>query len=238
MNEEISDFLSIVPENAEKLNEPVSIDAWRRRRQAERLGKIKPVHAGILQVLFSPYALKNAVAYDGVIGSIYQAELADPHQPFFYLTILDQPGREMFEVKYGGIPIPGTRIIEWTQGIEMIVFNPGQKTTNPFVDTDADLVIASRDRAMKGLFFLMVNGSYLRAKFSATQENFLLLVNTKGEKLTCAWSDRKVSVSSPPKNGSVFYAPGIVGFECPGNTIQYGIKSKQVSVWGHTPSEK
>jgi hypothetical protein len=103
-------------------------------------------------VLFSPESIKPANAFEGALGRILEADLSQPDLPFFYLCSLDMPGREMYEVKYGNIPLPGMRILEWKQGIEMIAIKTGDTIHNTFVESDADLIVALRDTSMKAVF--------------------------------------------------------------------------------------
>ena len=237
-DEETPGFMAIVPAAAKKYRKPSSIEEMKTMRQAERAGLIKPIHFGILHFLFAPDVLQTTEPGNGLIGPTSEARLTDPSKPFFYLTILNQPGREMFQVKYGSIPMPGMRIIEWRQGLDLILYSPGEKTKNPFLDTDAEFALISYDKDMKGLFYVMVKGSYLRVKFSPVQEEYTLLADTKGQKVTCSWSERRIHLLEPPKAASVFYAPGLAGFECPNTMIKYGVKRRQAVILGHTPSSK
>lgn len=207
-------------------------------RIAERRGEKKISPGGILNVLFSPDSIKPANAFIGALGRILEADLAEPDRPFFYLSSVDLPGREMYEVKYGNIPLPGMRILQWKQGIEMIAIKTGGTIHNTFVESDADLIVAVRDTSMKAIFYLMVNGSYLRCKFSPTQREFTLLANTKSRPMTAAWCQRRLYTTAPPRSESRFYAPGVLGFECPGFMVQYGQKGDQAVVLGHEPERK
>jgi len=237
MDASLEDRFSITPEVAKMIQEPANLTEWQSLRRAERMGTIKPIRVGVLHAFFSPNALDNTVPLGGAIGPIFQARLSNPRDPFYYITALEIKGHEMYEAKYANIPLPGMRFLEWKQGIELIAFNPGQKTKNPFIDTDADLAIVARDRSMKGLFYLMINGSYLRIKFSPTQNDYVLLVDSKGKKVSCVWADRKMYLDRPPQSMSVFYAPSVIGFECPKNMIKYGAKGRQAVVWNHEPTE-
>ncbi len=226
----------IVPPNAHGLaQETTSFNQWQRQRRAERMSGKVILPTGILNILFSPDALRQARTDTGVLGGMLEAEVADPRRPFYYITAVDQPGREMFEVKYPNIPLEGMRILEWTQGIEIVAMKTGAELKNVFLQTDADLAIVMRDRSMKGLFYLMVNGSFLQCKFSPTQDNYLLLADTKSRKLTAAWASRHIYTDQPPRSGSVFYAPELIGFECPGTVVKYGLKGRQAVVWENAP---
>lgn len=233
---EVPGLYQVIPPEAQGgLHQPMSFNQWQRQRRAERMSGKMSVPAGILNILFSSEAARRAAVFPGVLGHLLEVELADSARPFFYLAAVDQPGREMFEVKYPTIPLDGLRIIEWKQGIEIIAIKTGQEIKNEFLHTDADLAVVMRDRSMKGLFYLMVNGSVLRCKFSPAQEDYLLLVDAQGRKLTAAWASRHVYTNQPPRSGSVFYAPELIGFECPGTVVKYGLKGRQAVVWDHAP---
>ncbi|MFB3788362.1 MAG: hypothetical protein ACE15F_18540 [bacterium] len=226
----------VVPPNAQSgQQETMTFNQWQRQRRAERLSGEVTLPTGILNILFSPEAVRRAEASTGVLGGLLEAELADPRKPFFYILAVDQPGREVFKVKYPNIPLEGMRIIEWTQGIEMVAMKTGAGLKNVFLQTDADLAVVMRDRSMKGLFYLMVNGSYLQCKFSPTQPEYLLLADTKSRKLTAAWASRHLYTDQAPRSGSVFYAPELIGFECPGTVVKYGLKGRQAVVWENAP---
>jgi hypothetical protein len=212
-----------------------TMEEWRQLRHLERTGKIEPQQIGILNALFSPEALERSISTDGPLGIIHEAILSDPLKPFFYVLAIEQTGREMFETKYGNIPIEGVRLLEWKQGLDLVAINMGETIDTPFIQSDAEMALVSWDRSFKGLFYLMVNGSYLKVKFTPTDSSYTLLADTKGKKLSAAWSTRKVHTTAPPPVMSVFYAPRAVGFECPGSVIKYGLKGRQVTVWGHDP---
>ena len=238
VTEENPDLYSIYPSEDELPDTNVSMEEWQMNRSAERRGERKNTIAGILNVLFSPDCCKPAQMSVGALGQILEADLLHPDQPFFYLLDLDQPGREMFEVKYKNIPLPGMRILEWKQGIEIIAIKTGEKIQNSFMESDADIVIAMRDTSMKGLLYLMVNGTYLRCKFSPTQKDFILLADTKKQPVTVAWCQRHLYTTSPPRTESLFYAPEILGFECPEFVIQYGQRGNLAAVLGREPNRK
>jgi hypothetical protein len=122
-------------------------------------------------------------------------------------------------------------MVEWQQGIDLVAISDGSTIENPFIHTDAELAIVIRDRSMKGLFYLMMNGTFLRAKFSATQEEYVLLADTKGKRTSIAWSQRRLYATEPPNDESRFYAPDVVGFVCHGSVINYGRKARQAVVW-------
>ncbi|MBI1387585.1 MAG: hypothetical protein GC154_03970 [bacterium] len=201
-------------------------------RRMERMGKYAPNPSGKLHFIFSPESMAGVRATSGVLGDLMEMRLTEPVLPFFYLVFLEQKGREPIAPKYASLPFPGLRVLEWRDGVEVIAVAEEDKIDNPFIESDADLVVATRDSAMKGVFYLMVNGSYLKVKFSPNQITPYLLADNKGEKITAAWSDRRVYVTRPPKTGGVFYAPELVGFECGESVIRYGRKSRQAVVLG------
>lgn len=205
---------------------------WQALRRLERRGTYKPQGFGLMQFLFSPNTLMKPHAAEGDLGEILELQLRTPVNPFFYITSLQQPGREKFELKYATLPMPGLRILEWHEGIEVMAVRQGETIDNPFIKSDADFVIATRDSAMKAVFYLVVNGSYARVKFTPQQRTPILLFNSKKEKITAAWAGRKVHVASPPKSNSVFYAPGVTSFECPDALIKFGRKKNQAVVLG------
>lgn len=212
-----------------------NIEVWKQMQREIRMG-LRDEHdsIGSLKLLFSPETVGRHTASSGVLGPILDIEIKEPEKPFFYLAMVDQPGREMFEVQYGMFPIPGIRIFEWQQGIELFAIKTGKSIQNDFVESDADLVVVMRDRSMSGLFYTMINGTYLRCKFSPTQETFFPLVDAKNKKVTIAWAQRRLYSTVPPESMSVFYAPGILGFECPGSVVKYGQKGRQAIVWSHS----
>ncbi len=238
MNQEVSEMLRIIPQAALEYSGPMSVHEWQQVRRAERAGFIAPKHVGMLNVLFSPESIKQSGWQDGTIGSIYDVELKNPDKPFFYIVTLDQPGRPMFETKFDSLPVGHVRLVEWNGGIDLVAISDGEEYENPFIHTDAELAMVIRDRSMSGLFYIMVNGTFMRVKLSPTQEEYVLLADTKGKRVTAAWSNRKIYTNRPPNAESRFYAPKISGFECPGTVIDYGQKGRQAMVWGHEPEKR
>lgn len=236
LNEETPDIYSIYPSTEELPDRPMNMETWQRERRQERMGEKKVTVTGVLKILFSPDSIQSASAFTGTLGKRLEAELVDPDSPFFYLCDQDMPGREMFQVKYGDVPMPGTRILEWKQGIEIIAIRVGDKIQNAFIESDADFAIVMRDSSMKGIFYLMVNGSYLRCKFAPSQKEFTFLADTMKKKETVAWCQRHLYSVAPPKNQSRFYAPEMVGFECPGYVVQYGQKANSGVVLDSKPA--
>jgi hypothetical protein len=208
------------------------------RYSARSSGGASQSKSGILNILFAPDSMKTSRVSNGKLGKILESEIVDPDKPFFYVCAEEQSGREMFGVKFAMFPLEGMRVIEWKQGIELIAVNTGDKIKNSFMESDADLVIAIQDKSMKGLFYLMMNGTYLRCKFSPIQKKFLELVNVKGDPMTVAWCRRRLNILSPPPVKSVFYAPEMLGFDCPGYRVKYkkkGKRWKEISVLESIP---
>ncbi|RJP33503.1 MAG: hypothetical protein C4527_04430 [Candidatus Omnitrophota bacterium] len=231
--EDIPGMFQILPAAAKETQDPMTMREFRIMKKAERDGMIDLSDVAMLNILFSPDSLRRSSVSSGVLGKFVEMELEYPDQPFFYVLTLDMAGRELFDVKYSLIPLPGMRVLEWRQGTEIIAINMGDVIKNDFIESDADLVIVTRDNAMKGIFYLLVNGTYLRAKFSPTQRDFTLLADTKGKRVTAAWANQRIHTSRPPNPMSVFYAPNIVAFVCPDAVIKYGKKNRQAVVWGH-----
>ncbi len=232
--DEVPGMFQLIPEGAEEAQEKLTIREYKLLRKAEREGEFNFSSTGMLNILFSPDSLVRSALSEGVLGRFSEMQLTNPEQPFFYILTMDMPGREVYEVKYSMFPMPGMRVLEWNQGTEIVAVKvDGDTIENSFIESDADFVLMTRDSAMKGIFYLMVNGSYLRAKFSPTQRDFILLADTKGKQLTAAWANLRLHTSDPPRPMSVFYAPNIVGFECPNTVINYGKKGRQAVVWGH-----
>ncbi|MGC9329527.1 MAG: hypothetical protein ACP5I1_17970, partial [Candidatus Hinthialibacter sp.] len=236
-SDEIDDFYSIHPSEEELEDRPMNFATFRMARRDEREGARRIAANSVLKILCNPGGMKPAQAFTGALNKIYELEVCEPEKPFFYLCSQDMPGREMYEVKYGSVPLPGLRILEWKQGIEIIAMRTGDTIQNAFVESDADFVIVMRDNSMRGIFYLMVNGSYLHVKFAPTQKTFTLLADNLKEKITAAWCQRRIYTTAPPKNKSRFYAPGVLGFECPDFVIQYGQKGKMGVVWDSKPGQ-
>ncbi|MBN2326222.1 MAG: hypothetical protein JXR73_03640 [Candidatus Omnitrophica bacterium] len=237
-SDEVSDFYSIHPSEEQLENRPMNFATFRMERRDERESSRRAAMSSVLKVLFNPGGMNPANAFTGALNKIYELELREPDQPFFYLCSQDMPGREMYEVKYASVPLPGLRILEWKQGIEIIAMRTGDKIQNAFVESDADFIIVMRDSSMRGVFYLMVNGSYLHVKFAPTQSSFTLLADNLEEKITAAWCQRRIYTTSPPKDKSRFYAPGVLGFECPDFVIQYGQKGNMGVVWDSKPDPR
>ncbi|MDP8243924.1 MAG: hypothetical protein P9L94_07575 [Candidatus Hinthialibacter antarcticus] len=227
---DMNEWINIDVKGDELSDEIHGLRDWQAIRRLERRGTYKPKGFGMLHLLFSPNTLMLPHAAEGALGEILELELKTPVNPFFYIASLQQPGREKFEPKYASLPMPGLRVLEWHEGIEVIAVRQGELIDNPFIESDADLVVATRDSAMKAVFYLVVNGSYAKVKFSPQQRTPILLLNTKKQKLTAAWADRKVHVTTPPRSGSIFYAPSAVSFVCPDSLIKFGRKKNQVVV--------
>lgn len=222
--------LVIRPKEAIENTNPESIEEMRWNRAAQRNSNDPFQVYGILNIFFSPDSLGHALHSDGVMGQFLETKLQNPDHPFFYLTIVEQPGREMFEVKYASLPMPGLRFIEWKNGLEIIAMNTGDGIDNTFVKSDADLVIVSRDQSMGGVFYMMVNGTQLQVKYSPRQRDWTTLASVKGDPVTVAWNQRRLHTASVPHEGSAFYAPSIVGFQTPEGRIRFGKKNRQAVV--------
>lgn len=195
---------------------------------------IDTLTTGTLNVVFSPDSIKEPVISETVIGHTAEVELAHTTDPFFYLLAVSQQGREMFDVKYDTLTTPGLRIIEWQEGIELIAIRHEDGIKNEFIESDADFIIVTRNRPMDAMNYLMVNGTYLRCKFSPTQREDILLISAKGKRLSAACANRRIFTSEPPPNSSIFYAPKLLAFDCPGYVVNYGIKGRtqtQAVVW-------
>ncbi len=223
---------TIAPAEAPELN-TVGFSAVSKVEKLMSKEPLETLVAGTLNAVFSPGSIKKPVAFEGELGRTVEVELTNAANPFFYLLSIGQTGRENFDVKYDSTPVPGLRIIEWKEGIELLAINQGDGIKNDFVDSDADFVVVTRNRTMKALYYMMVNGTYLRCKFSPTQKTYLLLADTKGKRLSVAWSARRLFTSIPSRAMSVFYAPGLLGFDCPGYVINYGQKKQRIVVWGY-----
>ncbi len=232
VDDEIPGSFFIIPKDAQEEEEYMSLEEWKLIRNAERAGAIKTEKTGILNLLFSPDSIRKAGYSTGVMGRFFEAQLANPKEPFFYCATVEQRGREKFELKYAILPLPGIRVLEWRAGLEIIAINMGKGIDNEFVKSDADLVVLSRNRVTKRFTYLMVNGSYLRAKFSPMSDSYELFADTKGRALTAAWCNRRVYTDAPPRSMSVFHSPDAIGFECPGTMVEYGRKGNQIVVWG------
>ncbi len=229
-SDDVAGLYRILPSEEDMPDRQMNLASFKMERHTARSGGgSSQSKTGVLNMLFSPDATKLSRVSSGELGKIFELEIADPDKPFFYLCAEEQSAREMFEVKFAMFPLEGLRVIEWKQGIELIAVNTGDEIKNSFVESDADLVIAIQDRSMKGLFYLMVNGTYLRCKFSPTQKQFLELVNIKGAPMTVAWCKRSLNTLSPPPVKGVFYAPEILGFDCPGYRVKYKKKGKRWS---------
>ncbi len=227
---DVNEWVKIDVKGDELSEEIYSLRDWQAIRRLERRGRYKPQGFGTLELLFSPNSVMRPHAAEGALGEFLEIELKQPVNPFFYIAALQQPGREPFEPKYASLPLPGLRVLEWHEGTEVIAIRQGELIDNPFVESDADLVVATRDSAMKANFYLVVNGSYAKVKFSPQQRTPILLLNTQKQKLTAAWAGRKVHVTEPPKSNSIFYAPGVVAFECNDALIKFGRKKNQAVV--------
>ena len=92
------------------------MEEWRQLRHLSVPGRSNRSRLESLNALFSPEALERSISTDGPLGIIHEAILSDPLKPFFYVLAIEQTGREMFETKYGNIPIEGVRLLEWKQG--------------------------------------------------------------------------------------------------------------------------
>jgi hypothetical protein len=220
----------IRPKEAIENTEPESIEEMRWMRASQRNSNDPFQTFGILNILFSPDSLGHVLQSEGVMGQFLETKIQDKNKPFFYITIVEQPGREMFEVKYAALPMPGLRFIEWNNGLEIIAINTGDGIDNTFVKSDADLVLVSRDQSMSGVFYLMVNGTQLQVKYSPRQRDWTTLANVKGDPVTVAWTQRRLHTASVPHEGSAFFAPDIIGFETPEGRIHFGKKSRQAVV--------
>lgn len=225
-----NEWINIDVKGDELADEVHDLRDWQMVRRLERRGTYKPQGFGTLQLLFSPKTLMRPHAAEGALGEILELELRTPVNPFFYIASLQQPGREKFEPKYASLPMPGLRVLEWHEGIEVIAVRQGELIDNPFIESDADLVVATRDSAMKAIFYLIVNGSYAKVKFSPQQRTAVLLLDAKKQKITAAWAGRRVHVTAAPRSGSLFYAPGVVAFDCPDALIKFGRKKNQAVV--------
>lgn len=230
IDQEVPGKLLIRPKEAKEHTEPISMEEARFMRNEKKLNENLLQTYGILHILFSPDSLQRASFSEGVMGQFFETAIAKPLEPFFYITSVDQPGREMFAVKYGALPMPGLRFIEWKNGLEIIAINTGSGIDNTFIKSDADLVLVSRDQSMGGVFYLMVNGTELQAKYSPRQRDWTTLARVDGEPVTVSWNQRRLHSSSVPQPGSAFYAPEILGFETPKGRIPFGKKSRQAVV--------
>ncbi|MEW6237037.1 MAG: hypothetical protein AB1656_16760 [Candidatus Omnitrophota bacterium] len=231
VDSDVREFIQIVPEKDELYDEPSSFEEWQMKRSKERRGEIEQAKGEKLRIFLSADALKNAAVSDGSLGTILDIELATPDKPFFYMITPEQPGREQFKPKYASIPMPGIRVLEWRHGVEMLAINMGDGIHNPFVDSDADIAIMIQENSSKRISYMMVNGTYLRAKFMPSEGDFTLLADTKGERMNVVWNSRRLYANLPPRSMSVFHAPDIVGFDCPGTVIKYGRTGRQAVVW-------
>ena len=228
----VTGLLRIIPPEAAERMEPTTLIEWQRQRRAERSGAASFKLYGKLSLLFSPESLRRASLSDGILGRFLETELENRMDPFFYLAALEQPGRETFAVEYASLPLQGVRVLAWKQGVEVIAINLGKGIDNDFIQSDADLVLLSRDTSYSVVFYLMVNGTRLQAKFSPKQQTWLTLASVKGTPVTAAWAERRIHTNAPPGRGSVFYAPNIVGFDCSSADVEYGRKARQAVVLG------
>lgn len=228
----IPEWLVIKPQRFDAPFGELTLTEFQEISHRHRRGEIEIDLKQDLHLLFTPEAVSNVDAVTGPIGEVVEIEVVEPTQPFFYIAKLDLPGREMFDLKFPTLPLPGFRMLEWRRGEELLAVRQGEKIDNPFIDSDADFVIVSRDASMRAMFYLMVNGSYLRAKFSPQASTYTLLADAKGKRITAAWTQRAVHTNELPPSGSVFYAPNALAFECPGIVVDYGRKGRQVVVHG------
>lgn len=226
---EVGEWVKIEVAGDETADEVASLRDFQVMRALERRGRYSPDPSGTLNLLFSPESIRQPMAADGVLGEILDIEFTRPLNPFFYIAALEQRGREQFELKYGMVPFPGLRVIEWHEGIEVIAVNTGEGIDNPFVESDADLVLATRDSAMKAVFYVVVNGTYAKVSFSPTQRTPFSLLSAD-EPVTVAWAGRRIHTLTRPENGSVFYAPQINAFYADGEPVRFGRKRDQAVV--------
>ncbi len=231
VDQDVREYLQIIPKEDDLYGSPKSFEEWQMLRHKERMGKIELSPPQKLQILFSSESLNNAELTDGVIGSLLDLELKNPLNPFFYILSPDQPGREQFRIKYASLPMPEIRVLEWNHGLEIIAVNPGGGIENPLVETDADIAVMVRENTWKRIYYMMINGTYLRVKFSPYERSSTLLVNTKGVPMNVAWVGRTLYTNIPPAKESVYHAPDVVAFECPGTEVRYGRKGRQAIVW-------
>lgn len=225
-------LLQLIPPDARENQDPASFEEWQRLRRAERSGALRFQETGILNVLFSPEALRRASVSEGVLGRFLETELETPAEPFFYTVTVEQAGRPKFETLYATLPIPGQRVIEWGNGVEYMAQNPGGGIDTDFIRSDADFVLVTRDTAHSAIFYLMVNGTRLQAKFSTTQRTWTTLAGVKGGPVTAAWAERRVHANTVPGEGSAFYAPGALGFESAEGDVPFGRRANQAVVLG------
>lgn len=187
-----------------------------------------------LSMLFSPFSVREAFGGLESFGDFAEVRLQSPETPFFYIAHVDQPGFPMFDIKYPELELPGQRILDWSSGSDIIAIRQGDEIRTPMIESDADVVIVSRSEPLDLMFYLMVNGTRLRAKTNPFQREWTLLVDAKDRPLTVAWSNRHLITNRYPRPESVFHAPDVLGFESEEGMVNYGRKGRQAVV--HSPS--
>ncbi len=234
ISQDVPGFIKITPpEEDNAFMGGVSLEEWQMMRVMQA-GKPSPSSSPQhkLRIILSPDSFDKVSISEGVLGKILDLRRKNLDEPFFYLVAPEERGREPFGLKYATIPIPRVKVLEWRHGVEIIGINDEEELKNAFLHTDAELVAVAEDKTSDRIFYMMMNGSYLRVKFSPNQRDYTMLVDTKGKKMNAAWDGRRVFTSASPPSMSVFFAPNAFGFECSETVVEYGRKGRQVIVWG------
>lgn len=234
--ETIRDWMMMSPAGTGSEEQELTLQQYQQRRRMERMGMAEQTSQHDLHMVFSPEVVDEIRPATGKIGPVAQISLRHEGNPFFYILKQDMPGQEMFELKYPTLPMTGMRILEWRNGAEWIAVKQGEEIKNPFIESDAELVIISHDETMDGTFYLMVNGSYLRVKFSPQQSEFEELISGAQEPFSVAWAQRTLVADRHPPKGSILLAPKVLAFESPQSMVKYGRKGLHAVVHEPDPS--